>query len=185
MHLVIGFIGTTVTMSIMTAMVALYAGTTNTAGNAIAILCLFVFVTFYGLCIDNTAFVYCAEIFPTTYRAKGVALGLFVYYASSIAFLTPAPTAMANIGWRFYLVFVSCSFVAAILTYFFVPEVSYLHFIFDSRTNRLQTARLSLEEINQVFGDRTMIHMAKTPEEVKRDSDEKARSRDVTRIEQL
>jgi hypothetical protein len=115
--------GTTVTMSIMTAMVALYAGTDNKAGNSIAILCLFVFVTFYGLCIDNTAFVYCAEIFPTTYRAKGVGIGLFVYYASSIAFLTPAPTAMANIGWKFYLVFVCCSFVAYILTYFFVPEV--------------------------------------------------------------
>lgn len=121
---VVGFLGTTVIMSIMTAMVALYAGTTNKAGNAIAILCLFLFVTFYGLCIDNTAFVYCAEIFPTTYRAKGVAMGLFVYYASSIAFLTPAPTAMANIGWRFYLVFVCCSFVAFILTFFYVPEVS-------------------------------------------------------------
>ena len=46
----------------------------------------------YGLCIDNTAFVYCAEIFPTMYRAKGMALGLFVYYAGSIAFLTPAAT---------------------------------------------------------------------------------------------
>jgi hypothetical protein len=110
-------------MSVETAMVAQYAGTTNKAGNAVAVLFLFLFVTFYGLCIDNTAFVYCAEIFPTTYRAKGVALGLFVYYASSIAFLTPAATAMANIGWKFYLVFVCCSFVGFVLTYFFLPEV--------------------------------------------------------------
>lgn len=105
-------------------MVAQYANTDNKAGNAMAVLFLFLFVTFYGLCIDSTAFVYCAEIFPTTYRAKGVALGLFVYYLSSIAFLTPAATAIAQIGYKFYLVFVCCSFVAFVLTYFYVPEVS-------------------------------------------------------------
>ena len=85
-------------MTLETALVAKYAGTDNKGGNAAAVFFLFLFVTLYGLCIDNTAFVFCAEIFPTTYRAKGMALGLFVYYAGSIAFLTPAATAMQNIG---------------------------------------------------------------------------------------
>jgi hypothetical protein len=95
---VAGFLGTTVTMACETALVATYAGTENMGGNAVAVLFLFLFVTMYGLCIDNTAFVYCAEIFPTMYRAKGMALGLFIYYAGSIAFLTPAATATKTIG---------------------------------------------------------------------------------------
>lgn len=104
-------------MACETALVSKYAGTDNKGGNAAAVFFLFLFVTMYvfssrartlwaltdsvtsyGLAIDNTAFVYCAEIFPTMYRAKGMALGLFVYYVSSIAFLTPAATAMQNIG---------------------------------------------------------------------------------------
>lgn len=93
-----GFLGTTVTMTCETALVASFAGTDNKGGNAAAVFFLFAFVFMFGLCIDNTAFVYCAEIFPTMYRAKGVALGLFVYYAGSIAFLTPAATAIKNIG---------------------------------------------------------------------------------------
>jgi MFS family permease len=120
-----GFLGTTVTMACETALVATYAGTDNKGGNAAAVFFLFAFVTMYGLCIDNTAFVFTSEIFPTMYRAKGVALGLFVYYIGSIAFLTPTATAMQTIGWRFYLVFVCCSFVAFVMTYFFVPEVSF------------------------------------------------------------
>ncbi|CAK7244215.1 MAG: hypothetical protein STHCBS139747_005750 [Sporothrix thermara] len=52
--LCIDFFCTTVTMSIEIALVARY-----------------------GLCIDNTAFVYCAEVYPTLYRAKGMAMGLF------------------------------------------------------------------------------------------------------------
>jgi hypothetical protein len=111
-------------MSIETALVATYAGSSNKVGSGFAVLFLFLFVAFYGSCVDNTAFVFCAEIFPTTYRAKGVALGLFTYYLSSIAFLTPAATALKNIGWKFYLVFVCCSFVAFIFAYIFVPEVS-------------------------------------------------------------
>jgi hypothetical protein len=111
-------------MSVETALVARFAGSDNKVGNGFAVLFLFLFVAFYAACIDNTAFVFCAEIFPTTYRAKGVSLGLFVYYLSSIAFLTPAATALKNIGWKFYLVFIVCSFVAFVFAYIYVPEVS-------------------------------------------------------------
>jgi hypothetical protein len=78
--------------------VASFAGTDNKGGNAAAVFFLFAFVTMYGLCIDGTAYIYCAEIFPTMYRAKGMALGLFVYYSASIAYLTPAATAIKDIG---------------------------------------------------------------------------------------
>ncbi|CAK7228951.1 hypothetical protein SCUCBS95973_007056 [Sporothrix curviconia] len=154
--LCIGFLCTTITMSIETALVAKYASSENKGGNAAAVLFLFLFVAGYGVCVDSTAFVYCAEVYPTMYRAKGMALGLFVYYIGSIAFLTPAATAMSHIGWRFYLVFVVCSFVAFVLAYFFVVE----------------TARLSLEEINEVFGDTVVINLTNATAEERAQIDE-------------
>ncbi|OAL30531.1 hypothetical protein AYO20_08750 [Fonsecaea nubica] len=150
-----GWTGTTVTLSCETALVASFAGTDNKGGNAAAVFFLFAFVTMYGLCIDGTAYVYCAEVFPTMYRAKGMALGLFVYYAASIAYLTPAATAIENIGWKFYLVFISCSFVAVVLTYFFVPE----------------TAGLSLEEVNELFGEKVLVNLTHASEAERNDID--------------
>ena len=52
-------------------------------------------------------------------------MGLCTFYIASIAFLTPAPTAFANIKWKYFLVFLCCSIVVVILTYFYVPEASY------------------------------------------------------------
>lgn len=101
--LCLGFLCTTITMSIETALVAKYSSSDNKGGNAAAVLFLFLFVAGYGVCVDSTAFVYCAEVYPTMYRAKGMALGLFTYYIGSIAFLTPAATAIANIGCVFPL----------------------------------------------------------------------------------
>ncbi|KAL1888450.1 hypothetical protein Sste5346_009567 [Sporothrix stenoceras] len=95
----LGWTGTAIALSCETALVARYAGTENHGGNAAAVLFLFLFVTIYGSCIDGTAYVYCAEVFPTMYRAKGMALGLFTYYSASLAFLTPAATALNNIGY--------------------------------------------------------------------------------------
>lgn len=37
-----------------------------------------------------------AEIFPTTIRAKGIALAFFSYFLGAITYTTPAPTALRN-----------------------------------------------------------------------------------------
>lgn len=42
---------------------------------------------------------------------------------------------MANIGWRYYIVFIVCNFTNALFFYCFLPE----------------TARLPLEEMNNLF----------------------------------
>jgi hypothetical protein len=51
--------------------------------------------------------------------------------------LQSAPTAFANIGYKFYLVFIACTVTLFFLVYFFYPE----------------TQNLSLEEMAKVFGD--------------------------------
>jgi hypothetical protein len=99
--------------------------------------------------------IYCAEIFPTTYRAKGLAMGLFVFYIGSIAFLTPAATAFANIGWKFFLIFLCASTVCFIMIYFFLPE----------------TKGRTLEELNTIFGDTVVVHLTDATEAQKAELD--------------
>jgi hypothetical protein len=51
---------------------------------------LWIYVGIYGFFIDPPQFVYCAEIFPTTLRAKGIALSFSAYFVGAITFTTPA-----------------------------------------------------------------------------------------------
>jgi hypothetical protein len=62
-------------------MVAKYANGGSKVGNAIGVLFIYIFVTFYGGCVDVSMYVYCSEIFPTLIRAQGVGFsvsGLFI-----------------------------------------------------------------------------------------------------------
>ena len=69
-------------MCIETAMVAEYAGGSNRAGNAMGVLFLFLFVTFYGCSQDASSYVYCSEIFPTGVRAQGLGTSIAGLFAS-------------------------------------------------------------------------------------------------------
>lgn len=97
----------------------------------------------YGCCVDATSFVYVAEIFPTRIRSKGMAFAISVLFTSTIAYLIPAPTAFARIGWKYYLPFIILTAITTPLAYFYLPE----------------TNGLSLEEINEKFGDEVVVHI--------------------------
>lgn len=82
-------------------MVARYGGTDNKVGNGFGVFFLFLFVTFYGSCVDAISYVYCSEIFPTNMRAKGMALAVMGLFAMTLSkFLPPAPQEKAMI--QFY-----------------------------------------------------------------------------------
>lgn len=61
-----------------------YVGTDNKAGNAAALVFIFLYIVSYGFCIDPPQFVWCAEIFPITIRAKGIGLTFFTYFVGAI-----------------------------------------------------------------------------------------------------
>lgn len=129
-------------LSCFTALVAEFASTSNKVGQGFAVFFLFAFVTFYGSCVDAVSWIYCAEIFPTHARARGFALSVAGFLGTAIAFTQPAATAFTNIGWKYYLVFISLSFVFAPVFWYFSPE----------------TKGLSLEEIGALFGDEIADH---------------------------
>lgn len=157
-------------MTVYTALVASFSGTSNKAGQACAVLFLYLFVTFYASCIDAVSYVYCSEIFPTELRAGGMSASVATLFAttlrmfisryrlvhlclSNLVYTQPAPTAFANIGWKYYLIFILVPILGVPILYYIAPE----------------TKGLSLEEVAACFGDEVamdLTHMSKEEREL-------------------
>ena len=110
-------------MSIFTALFKTYAHTGNKTGNAVCVVVLFIWLSFYAICIDAVAFVYTAEIFPTKLRSVGMGASVATLFACTLreynhnqfvklytdspsVYTSVASAAFTNIGWKYYLVFV-------------------------------------------------------------------------------
>lgn len=97
----------------------------------------------YGCCVDATTYVYCSEIFPSHIRARGVAFSLAVLFLTAMVYLEAAPTAFAQVGWKYYLVFLILTSINIFIVWWIFPE----------------TKGLSLEEIGEVFGDHVAVQL--------------------------
>lgn len=91
--------------------------------------------------MNNVQLSYVGEIFPFHLRAKGLALGVSGICLMNIIWLQAAPTALKNIGWKFYLCFIIPSSLAALVILKWFPD----------------TRGLSLEECAAIFGDETEL----------------------------
>ncbi|RDW62726.1 MFS sugar transporter-like protein [Coleophoma crateriformis] len=76
-----------------------------------------------------------AEIFDTRTRSKGISIATMVSFAFNTLIGQVTSTAMTNVGYRYYFVFIICNFTNAVFFYLLLPE----------------TARLPLEEMNYLF----------------------------------
>ncbi|RAH54477.1 sugar transporter family protein [Aspergillus piperis CBS 112811] len=121
---------------------ALFQGTNNKAGNSVAVFFLYLHLAIYGSCMDASTYVFASEIWPTHLRAKGFALSCSGLFLGSLILLVSAPTAFANVGWKFYLVMVIVSSINIAIFALFLPE----------------TKGLPLEEIAARFGDPVTSH---------------------------
>jgi MFS family permease len=118
------------------------------------------FLNSYGCCVDANTFVYVSEIFPTHIRSRGVAFALSILFLSTIAYLEAAPTAFAQVGWKYYLLFIILTAINIPLVWYFFPE----------------TKGLSLEEIGEKFGDEVAVHLTNITDEEKERLDEAIRA---------
>ncbi len=122
-------------------MVATYGGTTNRIGNGFGVFFLFLFVLFYGGTMDATSYVYCSEIFPTPLRAQGTGFSVAGLFSATLIYTQTAPVAFAQVGWKFYIMFIILPLLGAGLMWKFFPE----------------TKLLTLEEISRLFGDEVAL----------------------------
>ncbi|KAK5234293.1 hypothetical protein LTR96_005545 [Exophiala xenobiotica] len=141
------------------ALVANFAGSTNTAALKAAVAMFFLYVVFYEICLDGTQFVYVGEMFPTHIRAKGMSLGCCAIALMNVMWLQVTPIAFQQIGWKFYLCFIIPGSLSAICIWRYFPD----------------TKGLALEEVAAIFGDQDeMANPTIELESVKRRVEEKA-----------
>ena len=116
---VIGFSGCLLALILEMILLALYKGTDNRAGQAAAVSFLFIHVGFYSICIDATTYIYCTEIFPSHLRARGSSLSISGLFFATVIFTCAAPTAFANIGWKYYIVFAITTAMVIVAVWFY------------------------------------------------------------------
>ncbi|KAK5071465.1 hypothetical protein LTS08_004791 [Lithohypha guttulata] len=137
--LLLGVGGCCVSLILEAAMVATYAETNsgNSAGLQMGVAAAYLFLAFYSVGVDVAGVVFYSELFPNHIRAKGIALSIATIALTDLVYLQATATAFANIGWKFYLLFIIISGLGTIAVYFFIPE----------------TKGIPLEEMAAVFGD--------------------------------
>lgn len=132
-----GSVGMAVDIAIVMIFVAVYGGGDNLVANSFGIFFILMFGVIFSISWNSGCPVYCTEIFPTPIRAMAGGIATFWSFVIQVILAQASPTALANVGWRYYIFFVAMNVVTAALVWFYVPE----------------TSGKTLEEINEVFGD--------------------------------
>ncbi|OAG43644.1 hypothetical protein AYO21_02230 [Fonsecaea monophora] len=145
--LMIGTGGACASLILEAAMVATYvegpSAGTNKAGLKMGVAAAYIFLAFFSVGVDVAGITFFAEAFPNNARAKGVACIIFVIAITDLVYLEVAPTAFANIGWKYYLVFIIISGLGVFVIYFLIPE----------------TKGVPLEEMAKVFGEKDEVQV--------------------------
>ncbi|KAL2815743.1 major facilitator superfamily domain-containing protein [Aspergillus granulosus] len=122
-----------------------YLNTTNKPGLSAAAAMIFIFQTTFSLFLDGASYFYIAEIWPSHLRPQGFAIGMATLCMTNMTWLLAAPTAIADIGWKYYLFFVCIPASAAAVVFLWFPD----------------TLHKPLEEIAALFGDKEDVVLYK------------------------
>jgi len=106
----------------------------------------FVFSLFYTP-TGIISWVYPAEIFPVDIRAKGNSISTFTNWTLNLVFAQISPTALANIGFKYFYVFFIFGVIATVCYAMFFPE----------------TKGKTLEQMDELFGDQLVPHALEDP----------------------
>ena len=136
-----GLAGMTAVLCCYAALTAEYLDSANNSGKLAAVAMTYLFFAFYVASVEGPFYYYVAELFPTHLRAKGMTLQASTFCWTSILWAQAAPTAIANIGWRFFLIFIILSAVGAVVIWLYYPN----------------TQGKTLEEIATFFGDQELV----------------------------
>jgi hypothetical protein len=139
--MLVGVFGCCACLIVEAAIIATFASPIPAAPNVPAlkagVAMFYIFLLFYGCGVDVAGVVFYSEVFPNHLRAKGVAMSVAVIALTDLVYLQVTATAFANIGWKFFLVFIIISGLGGIVAFIYLPE----------------TKGVPLEEIAAIFGD--------------------------------
>jgi MFS family permease len=106
------------------AIVATYA---DKAALGAGVAMFYLFLAVYSMGVDVAGVVFYSELFPNHIRAEGVCLSMATVALTDLVYLQAITTAFANIGWRFYLVFIIICGIGVVGAYF-VSHLPISHF---------------------------------------------------------
>ncbi|KAL4939199.1 hypothetical protein BDV06DRAFT_214471 [Aspergillus oleicola] len=135
----VGSIFLSVMIAICMAMSAVYGQeeNRNMSGARAAIVMIFLYSCGYAVFFNATIWVVPSELFPFFLRSTGMGLGVFSKSVAAIVLSQITPTAMENVSWRYYALFIATNLAAAVIYFLWLPE----------------TGGKTLEEIAELFGD--------------------------------
>ncbi|ODV85188.1 hypothetical protein CANARDRAFT_187362, partial [[Candida] arabinofermentans NRRL YB-2248] len=117
-------IGSSIMFMIGAILLAQFPAATNNSRPAqigfIATTWIYNFIFSWG--IGPLSWVIPAESLSLSIRSKGVSLATMTSYAFNTMIGQVTDKAMKDVGWRYYLLFIICSFTNAIFFYCFLPE---------------------------------------------------------------
>ncbi|KAF3765891.1 general substrate transporter [Cryphonectria parasitica EP155] len=119
---------------IATILIAVYGTTSSSAGWGFIISTWLYNISFSATC-GPLSFIIPAEIFDTHTRSKGVSIATMVSFAFNTMIGQVTDPAIANIGWKYYMIFIIFNFTNAVYFWLTLPE----------------TKLLPLEEMNYLF----------------------------------
>ncbi|GME50698.1 general substrate transporter [Neofusicoccum parvum] len=89
-----------------------------------ALAMLFLYEMSFGMSWNSIPWLYAAEITPLHLRHVGSAVGVFSEWLWTFVIAQMAPTAIANTGWRIYLLFCVMLFLSIPFSFFLLPETN-------------------------------------------------------------
>ncbi|WVQ98396.1 hypothetical protein IAU59_005519 [Kwoniella sp. CBS 9459] len=127
--------GMAVIFAIETGLIHKVQTTNSKTAGAVATAFMFVFMGLFTIGFQANVWCYTAEIQPLRMRQKGASIATACNWITNYAVVQFTPSGIANLGWRFYIIFaiINAAFLPPI--YFFFPE----------------TKGLSLEAIDLIF----------------------------------
>ncbi|KAL4960451.1 sugar transporter [Aspergillus stella-maris] len=133
--------------SVMAIMAAMLAIDTHVSG-IVAAAMLFAYQAFYTWGFMGGIWCYGPEILPLAHRSKGIGLATAFLWLSTFIVIEIVPVAIANIGWRTYIIFAAFNLAFVPMVYFLYPE----------------TAGFSLEAVDLAFMDHGVSPVRKSDE---------------------
>jgi MFS family permease len=119
-----------------------FANTKSSSTGIAVIPFLFLFYGFYDIAFTPLLVSYPCEIWPFSYRAKGISMALMTTQLAVFFNIFVNPIALEAIQWKYYLVYVAILIGITAVIWFFYPE----------------TNGHSLEEMARIFdGDRAEV----------------------------
>ena len=122
--LLLGSLFFVLNFSALAAVVASFPPDTslNSDAQRAGIALIFLTSIVFSLSFGPISWVLASEVFPTRTRALGTSVATCANWAFNVLFSQASPTAMEDVGWRYYLLFICLNVVSFVTILLYFPE---------------------------------------------------------------